>query len=159
MVRKKEGGDLGKHPLRGVDSLRYRVYIDFEEEQDMEFKGHDYGELIDAFGIREQYQIYSEDIVTVEGILESLPTFEADELDLKMIEDYIWDHLEDEEGILDAEVKAQMVEYLKALRDEEHVSNGTFLAADMLLELAKDEEEDDMAFVAWFCLMLPRLWT
>ncbi len=125
----------------------------------MEFKGYDYGELIDAFGIREEYQVHSDNIVAVEGVLESLPTFEADELDLKMIEDYIWDHMDDEEGILDAEVKEQMVEYLKALRDEEHVSNGTFLAADMLIELAKDEEEDDFGFVAWFCLMLPRLWT
>jgi hypothetical protein len=150
--------DLEKHPLRGVDSLRYRVYIEDEEEQDMEFKGYDYGELIDAFGIREEYQVHSENIVTVEGILESLPTFEADELDLKMIEDYIWDHMDDEEGILDARVKAHMTGYLATLRDEEHVSDSTMLAANALLQMAKDDE-DDFGFVAWFCLMLPRLWT
>jgi hypothetical protein len=51
-----------------------------------------------------------------------------------------------------------MTGYLATLRDEEHVSDSTMLAANALLQMAKDDE-DDFGFVAWFCLMLPRLWT
>lgn len=144
-------------PDQGVDSPRYAVYIDSEEDREMEFKGYDFGELLDAFGLREQYQNNQRKIQLAEDILEELPTFEEDELDAEMIRKYAWDHVDNYEDTLDPAVKDYIVAYLKALRDEEHVSNGTFLAADMLLEMAK--EEDDMEFVAWFSLMLPRLWT
>jgi hypothetical protein len=150
--------DLEKHPLRGVDSLRYRVYIEDEEEQDMEFKGYDYGELIDAFGLSDEYNGILDKIRMVEDIIDEIPCTDEEDLDSTMISSHVWEHVDDLEGTLAPTVKMQLLEFLRALRDEEHVSNGTFLAADMLLELAKDNE-DDTEFVAWFCLMLPRLWT
>ena len=102
-------------------------------ELDEEFKGWDYEELADKWGI------------------------EADPVAL--LREFIMDSLRFDEDYgehLLPEVKADMEEFLKALiasKEKHNYGSGIFIALWLVAS------EDDATFAQYFCTLLPHMWT
>ena len=106
-------------------------------ELDEEFKGWDYEELADKWGI-------NTDPVALlkERIMDSLCF-------IPNVENY------GEEQLL-PEVKADMEEFLKALiasKEKHSYGSGIFIALWLVAS------EDDATFAQYFCTLLPHMWT
>ena len=116
----------------------------------MNFKGHDYGELLDAFGIRETY----DRLIADDGLDEDV------DLDEEMIVRYIKSHtLFGGSGICSIEegVRGHMVDFLYALSNSEWCNDGDKFMLRSVLALSY--RSDDFAFYRWFIHCLPLMWT
>jgi hypothetical protein len=116
----------------------------------MNFKGHDYGELLDAFGLREEY-----DKAFDEHHDGNLDTYH---LDIEMIVDYINDHVTtvDGETHIEDSTRQHMVDFLSAIIGCEHTSRGDKNMFAAILWLSFDS--DDLCFWQWFVHCLPMMW-
>ena len=99
-----------------------------------EFKGHDYEELAERWGIN------------------------ANAVDL--ISEYIRDAIiwgdEEDCEVLDHRVKEDMLEFLhKLIKSREKHHYGEYIFAGLLLTA----EECDITFAQYFCTLLPHMWT
>lgn len=120
----------------------------------MNFKGHDCGELIDAFGIKEMY--LKDPNINVE--LNKNPW--EPELDEAMIRSYIKEHTNfpNEGGAtIDEDVRGHMVDFLYALSNNEWCNEGDKFMLRSVLALSY--RSDDFAFYRWFIHCLPLMWT
>lgn len=114
--------------LLNLDKLKEETMIELDE-----FKGRDYEELADRWGINTDA--------------------------VKLLSQFIMDSLrvdDDEVEHLLPEVKADMEEFLKALiasKEKHSFGSGIFIA---LLMVAS---EDDTTFAQYFCTLLPHMWT
>ena len=122
----------------------------------MTFKGHDYMELAKKWGICDKI----DDVITK---LNEFRTYEDIIEDCDLLGAYIEDKLvwiEDRQGeFLPVTMRADIIEFLVALKSQEHANRATKHMADALLTCSTLDANDDGPFVRWFVLMLPKLWT
>ena len=103
-----------------------------------EFKGHDFEELAERWGIKT----------------------DAVELISGHIMDSLYFHEDNAKGIngyrLIPAVKTDMLEFLAALiKSKEEHNYGQYIFVGLLLTA----EEDDYTFATYFCTLLPHMWT
>jgi len=111
----------------------------------MNFKGHDYGELLDAFGLREEHD----------------KAFDGDydgDLDAEMITKYINDRviMIDGDTSIEEDTRQHMIDFLSALIACEHTGKGDKNMFSAILWLSFDG--DDLCFWQWFIHCLPMMW-
>ena len=102
------------------------------------FKGHDYQELADWWGI------------------EPGDDFLDDRIVIDEMREYIWDALNEEESELDADVKKDMMDFLAALYWS---AQKLCYQAPIWKAIWEIGEKDDFTFVQMFDLLLPQMWT
>ena len=100
------------------------------------FKGHDYTELADAWGI------------------EHPEAFDDDRVLLDEIREYIWDAFDDRTQELDLDVMRDMINFLEVLIVEAERICYKAPVFRSLLEI-----DDHFTFVQFFDLLLPEMWT
>lgn len=103
------------------------------------FKGHDYTELADAWGIEHPEE-----------------SFDDDRMLLDEIREYIWDAFDDSMQELDEDVRKDMVSFLWSLFWE---ATEICYQAPLWFALIDISRQDDFTFVQFFDLLLPEMWT
>lgn len=107
----------------------------------MTFKGHDFGELAEAWG---------------------LPLVEDDDddfcniSDAAIICDFINDNYNHDDDTLNETIRQDMIDFLVALKEDEHSSKGLKLFCNFLLLLST--LEDDREFVNYYMQNIEMLW-
>jgi len=126
----------------------------------MEFKGIDWRELAEHWGIKQEMKVITDGISVPETIKKKIVVnakiviFEIDdedELIAEKLRQYIWNHYDMESATIDKQIKQDMKDFLQALCKDEYHNTQMFKA---LLNV-----DEDHTFLTWFTHNLESMWS
>lgn len=144
------------------------------EKNTYKFKGYDWEELADCWGLEVHQGSETPFIKRDDGFFTHTPDFheqlekevwvgsqlikvtteDDEEILLHKIREYISEHMNHGEAALDPRVKKDMVDFLTALVEQSKQTDYSYPVFEGILRL-----DSDFTFVSWFSLALPNMWT
>lgn len=132
-----------------------------ESFDDTDFKGYDYEELAERWGLKEEIQNLRDAVEFLDDlhIINDFCGDITDAVAVQVLTRFINDCCEwiDGQCVLDQGIKDDIIEYLESMATHEYCTEGRAMRVVALMDVADDEDDHD--FVQWFTHCLPLLWT